>query len=138
MGELDSPDQQHSQQHRTKPPDKGTFRQPRLIRAAPNGDLFVCRLRRKRHLLLRGIGPDGKAEHVERFATGLDHPFGIAFYPADDPKFVYVANTTSVVRFAYHSGDLYASAAPETIVPTLPGYAQLAGGGHWTRDVVFT
>lgn len=49
-GPSSSPDQQHSQQHRTKPPDKGTFRQPRLIRAAPNGDLFVCRLRRRHHL----------------------------------------------------------------------------------------
>ena len=26
---------------------------------------------------------------------------------------------------------------PETIVPVLPGYAQLRGGGHWTRDVAF-
>jgi hypothetical protein len=23
-------------------------------------------------------------------------------------------------------------------VPDLPGYAQLRGGGHWTRDVVFS
>jgi glucose/arabinose dehydrogenase len=75
---------------------------------------------------------------VERFATGLDHPFGIAFYPADNPRFVYVANTTSVVRFSYQSGDLHASGSPQTIVPSLPGYAQLEGGGHWTRDVVFT
>ena len=29
-------------------------------------------------------------------------------------------------------------ASPETIVPDIPGYAQLRGGGHWTRDVVFT
>jgi glucose/arabinose dehydrogenase len=31
-----------------------------------------------------------------------------------------------------------ASGAPETVVETLPGYAQLRGGGHWTRDVVFS
>jgi glucose/arabinose dehydrogenase len=84
------------------------------------------------------MGPDGKAAQVERFAVGLDHPFGIAFYPTDNPRFLYIANTTSVVRFPYHAGDLHASGEPQTIVPTLPGYAQLAGGGHWTRDVIFT
>jgi glucose/arabinose dehydrogenase len=105
---------------------------------APNGDLFVADSGGGIIFVLRGTGPDGKAAQVERFATGLDHPFGIAFYPVADPKFVYVANTTSVVRFAYHSGDLHASGRPQTIVPSLPGYAQLAGGGHWTRDVVFS
>jgi glucose/arabinose dehydrogenase len=133
-----SPDQQHSQQKYIHPPSHGTFRQPRLIRTAPNGDLFVADSSAGAIVVLRGITADGYAAQVEDFATGLDHPFGIAFYPADDPRFVYVANTTSVVRFPYHAGDLHASGPPQTIVPTLPGYAQLAGGGHWTRDVVFT
>ncbi len=137
-GPSPSPDQQHSEQHGTKPPDKGTFRQPRLIRTAPNGDLFVADSGGGIIFVLRGMKPDGKAAQVERFAEGLDHPFGIAFYPARDPQFVYIANTTSVVRFPYHSGDLHASTKPQTVVPTLPGYAQLAGGGHWTRDVVFS
>ena len=53
-------------------------------------------------------------------------------------SWVYIANTTSVVRFAYTPGDLVATAKPETIVPVLPGYAQLRGGGHWTRDVAFS
>ena len=35
-------------------------------------------------------------------------------------------------------GDLHATGEAETIVPNIPGYAQLAGGGHWTRDVVFS
>lgn len=137
-GPSTSPDQQHSQQHNTKPPESGTFRQPRLIRTAPNGDLFVADSAGGMIVVLRGMGADGKAAQVERFATDLDHPFGIAFYPAGNPRYLYVANTTSVVRFPYKAGDLHASGGPETIVPTLPGYAQLAGGGHWTRDVVFT
>jgi len=70
--------------------------------------------------------------------SGLDHPFGIAFYPAEDPKYVYVGNATTVQRFPYHSGDLHANGPAETIVPDIPGYAQLKGGGHWTRDVVFS
>jgi glucose/arabinose dehydrogenase len=132
-----SPDQQHSQQRRTRPPDSGTFRQPRLIRTAPNGDLFLADSAGGTIFVLRGVRPDGKASSIEPFATGLDHPFGIAFYPTDNPRFVYIANATTVVRFPYVTGDLHASAGPETVVPDLPGYAQLAGGGHWTRDIVF-
>jgi glucose/arabinose dehydrogenase len=117
---------------------KGTFRQPRLIRTAPNGDLFLADSAAGTVFVLRGQGADGKATTIEPFATKLDHPFGIAFYPAQNPRYVYVANTTTVVRFPYHSGDLHAAGAAETVVPVLPGYAQLRGGGHWTRDVVFT
>jgi glucose/arabinose dehydrogenase len=116
----------------------GTFTMPRLIRTAPNGDLFLADSGAGTIFILRGVGSDGKAAHVEKFATGLDHPFGIAFYPAEDPRYVYVGNATTVQRIPYHSGDLHATAAPETIVPDIPGYAQLTGGGHWTRDVVFT
>ena len=115
------------------------FKEPRLIRTAPNGDLFLADSKAGEVRVLRGVGPDGKAKTIETYATGLDHPFGIAFYPnGPHPQWVYVANTTSLVRFPYKPGDLKASAAPQTIVPVLPGYAQLRGGGHWTRDVVFS
>ena len=116
----------------------GTFTEPRLIMTAPNGDLFLADSGAGMVDVLRGVGPDGKATAIEHFATGLDHPFGIAFYPADNPRYVYVGNATTVVRFAYHSGDLRAVGPPEIIVPDVPGYAQLAGGGHWTRDVAFS
>jgi len=115
------------------------FTEPRLIRTAPNGDLFLSDSKAGQIRVLRGVNADGKATTSETFATGLDHPFGIAFYPLGaNPRWIYVANTTSVVRFPYKAGDLKASAAPEVVVPTLPGYAQLRGGGHWTRDVVFS
>ena len=116
----------------------GTFTMPRLIRTAPNGDLFLADSGAGTIFILRGVGPDGKAAQIEKFATGLDHPFGIAFYPAENPKYVYVGNATTIQRFPYHSGDLHATGPAETIVPDIPGYAQLTGGGHWTRDVVFT
>ena len=115
----------------------GTFTMPRLIRTAPNGDLFLADSGAGILFVLRGVGADGKAAQIEKFATGLDHPFGIAFYPADNPRYVYVGNATTVQRFPYHSGDLKATGPAETIVPDIPGYAQLTGGGHWTRDVVF-
>ena len=116
----------------------GTFTMPRLIRTAPNGDLFLADSGAGTIFILRGASPDGNAAQIEKFATGLDHPFGIAFYPADNPQYVYVGNATTVQRIRYHSGDLHATSAPETVVPDIPGYAQLRGGGHWTRDVVFS
>lgn len=117
----------------------GIFKQPRLLRAAPNGDLFIADSEAGSIIVLRGVTGDGKAATKETFASGLDHPFGIAFYPlGPDPKWVYVANTTSLVRFPYKNGDLKATGKPATIVPVLPGYARLRGGGHWTRDVVFS
>ncbi len=116
----------------------GTFTMPRLIVTAPNGDLFLADSGAGTLFVLRGSGADGKAAQIEKFATGLDHPFGIAFYPADNPRYVYVGNATTIQRFPYHSGDLHATGAAETVVPDIPGYAQLMGGGHWTRDVVFT
>jgi glucose/arabinose dehydrogenase len=133
-----SPDQEHSQQRQIHPPSAGTFRQPRLIRFAPNGDLFLADSAAGTVFVLRGVRADGKASIIQPFAGNLDHPFGIAFYPADNPSFLYVANATTVVRFPYAAGDLHASAGAETIVRDVPGYAQLAGGGHWTRDIVFS
>lgn len=112
---------------------------PRLIRTAPNGDLFVAESYAGRVRVLRGASGSGKAETNEVFAEGLRRPFGIAFYPpGDKPTHVYVANTDSVVRFPYRAGDLKARGAAEVVVANLPGGGQLRGGGHWTRDIVFS
>ena len=47
--------------------------------------------------------------------------YGIAFHPpGGNPQWVYVANTDSVVRYAYKTGDLVATGKPETIVAQLP------------------
>ena len=110
------------------------FKVPRLIRTAPNGDLFLADTGANSIIVMRGVGADGKAVTRETFATGLNKPFGIAFYPAVNPKYVYVANTNSVVRFPYKDGDLKATGEPETIVTQL----HPPGGGHSTRDVVFS
>ena len=121
------------------PAAPSTFREPRLMRTAPNGDIFLSDSHGDKIFVLRGIGPDGKAQTVSTFATGLNLPFGINFYPAGpNPKWVYIGNTDSVVRFPYKIGDLVATGKPESIVAQLPGFAQLRGGGHWTRDIVFT
>ena len=119
------------------------FTEPRLIRTAPNGDLFLADSHGDKIWVLRGVDANGNAQQKEIYATlsdpnGKSLPFGINFYPADNPKWVYVANTINVVRFPYKAGDLHASGPAEVIVKELPGFAQLRGGGHWTRDVVFS
>jgi hypothetical protein len=107
---------------------------PRLLRVAPNGDIFVAESDPGRIRVLRAADGAAKPTEDQTFAEGLNHPFGIAFYPAGpNPQWVYVANTDSVVRFAYRNGDLKARAAPETVVASLPH-----GGDHWTRDVTFS
>lgn len=106
---------------------------PRIIRAAPNGDIFVVETRAGRIRILRASDGAAKPTANEVYASGLDRPFGIAFFPSGNPQWLYVANTGSVVRFAYHSGDLRASASPETVVANLP-----AGLAHSTRDIAFT
>ena len=112
---------------------------PRLIRTAPNGDLFVAESGPGRIKVLRGISKEGKAEKIDIFATGLRMPFGIAFYPpGPHPKFVYVGNTDSVVRFPYENGDMNARGPEQMIVPDIPGGGRLRGGGHWTRDIAFS
>ena len=132
------PMQRDENKQQIAPPVEGTFKMPRLLRTAPNGDIFLSDSGAGVVWVMRGVGADGKAAEMQKFATGLDHPFGIAFYPAVNPRYVYVGTATTIQRFPYHAGDLQASAAPETIVPDIPGYAQLRGGGHWTRDVVFS
>ncbi len=114
------------------------FNNPRKIIASPSGDLFLAESGPGRIKALRQ-GPDGKVTEKETFASKLSQPFGIAFYPpGPNPEYVYIANTDSVVRFAYKNGDLKATGEPQVIVPDLPGGGRLRGGGHWTRDIVFT
>lgn len=107
---------------------------PRIIRTAPNGDIFIAETRAGRISVLRAAAGKTRPDIDEIYASGLDRPFGIAFFPSGDhPQWFYVANTGSVVRFAYRNGDLKATGNPETIVANLPH-----GYGHSTRDVVFT
>src|SRR5262249_3734427 len=93
-------------------------KEPRMIRTAPSGDIFVVESYAGRVKVVRGADRDGGPE-VHVFATGLRQPFGIAFYPPAAPQWVYVANTDSVVRFPYADGDLAARGRPEIIVDNI-------------------
>jgi glucose/arabinose dehydrogenase len=106
---------------------------PRQMRVAPNGDIFVAETRSGRIRILRAADGSSSPSANEAYASGLNHPFGIAFFPnGDNPQWVYIANTDSVVRFPYRNGDLKAAGKPETVVAELPR------GGHSTRDIAFT
>jgi glucose/arabinose dehydrogenase len=116
------------------------LKNPRLIRTAPNGDVFVAESEPGRILIFRGITSQAKPETTATFATGLKRPFGIAFYPpGPNPQFVYVGNTDSVVRFPYENGDLKARGPREIVIAKIPSGAEhTGGGGHWTRDLAFS
>src|SRR6266487_3897700 len=108
---------------------------PRIVRVAPNGDIFISETAQNRIRVMRANDGADTPSTNRIFAQGLNRPFGIAFYPAgDDPRWLYVALNNSVVRIPYRNGDLVASGAVEVVVPTLSATA----GGHTTRDVVFS
>ena len=110
----------------------GGLDNPRAMRVAPNGDIFVAESGPGRIRVLRTV-EGSKTPEIRTFTTDLYQPFGIAFWPpGPDPRYVYVANTDNIVRFPYRLGDVQPAGPAETIVTGLPR------GGHWTRDLVFS
>jgi len=78
--------------------------------------------------LLRDSDGDGVVDTRTVFLEGLNSPFGVALVGND----LYVANTDSVMRFPYKTGDTRISAPGEKI-------ADLPGGPlnhHWTKNLV--
>jgi len=106
--------------------------QPRAMRVAPNGDLFVADSKADQIHVYRPEASGKPAAH-QVFASHLHRPYGIAFYPpGPDPQWVYVGNSDSVVRFAYTAGAMKAGGAAQVIVAHIPSEH------HWTRDLAFT
>jgi glucose/arabinose dehydrogenase len=106
--------------------------QPRAIRTAPNGDLFVADSKAGEIHVYR-IDSDPSHPQSEIFATGLKKPYGIAFYPPGmSPQWVYIATPDAVRRYPYQPGDLKSRGQPEKIIDGLPTTH------HWTRDIAFS
>ena len=109
---------------------EGDFTYPRWMVLAPNGDVFVADSRANSIIILRDTNKDGAADERFTFANNLAQPFGMAFHK----DYFYVANTDSVVRFKYKSGQTKAENAPEKVIElTEGGYNQ-----HWTRNILFS
>ena len=66
--------------------------------------------------------------------SGLERPYGLAFYPpGPDPQWLYVSTPLQVRRYSYQNGQLKAGGAGEAVIGDLP-----ADAGHWTRDLLFS
>lgn len=104
------------------------FKQPRTLRAAPNGDIFLSESGTGRVLVFRA-NAGGVPAKPEVFAENLDRPYGIAFHPPANPRYVYVAAANQVVRYPYRSGDATAAGPAEVIIDNIPTKR------HWTRDL---
>lgn len=103
---------------------------PRVVRTAPNGDLFVAETGANQVRVFRLASGKPETPDGSVFVSGLNQPFGLAFYPSGaNPQWLYIGNTDALVRVPYKNGDLKASAAPETLVSGIPTR------GHSTRDV---
>jgi len=110
------------------------LREPRQMKKAPNGDIFISESGGLAIRVLPHATADNPNPAVLLFADGLEaRPYGLAFYPDDqNPKYLYVGLEHKVIRFPYSNGELKARDMPETIVPKLPE------GGHGTRDIAFS
>jgi len=104
------------------------LKQPRVIRTAPNGDIFVAESGSGRVLVFSAGAFGGGPATPEVFAENLDRPYGIVFHPPRDPQYVYVAAANQVVRFPYN-GDGKATGPAEVVIPNIPTKR------HWTRDL---
>jgi len=98
----------------------------RFMAIDPAGTLLVSEPSAGRVLALPDKDADGKADSVQTVVTGLDQPHGLAFHEGG----LYIAETSRVQRFAYDPATM--KATQPTLLTRLP-----AGGGHWTRTVVF-
>jgi glucose/arabinose dehydrogenase len=78
--------------------------------------------------LLRDADGNGQAETRTVFLENLNSPFGMTLVGGD----LYVANTDSVLRFPYESGQTRISAAPVKVVDLPAGPIN----HHWTKNII--
>ena len=106
------------------------LKNPRVVRVAPNGDLFVADSKANTVRTYRLTADNARLAASEVFTSDLHQPYGIAFYPLGaNPEWVYIANSDSLVRVPYRNGDLKAGAKPQRIVERIPWTH------HWGRDI---
>lgn len=112
---------------------------PRAIRFAPNGDLFVANSE-DGEVLVFDFDEAGGMKEVKPavYADKLNQPYGISFYPKDNPEWIYIAESDGLKRFHYKAGDLKVEEGedgPDQGEAILTG---IPAEHHWTRDVAFS
>jgi glucose/arabinose dehydrogenase len=109
------------------------FKQPRTIRVAPNGDVFLSESGTGRVLVFGApsgsAAAGGTSEKPEVFAQNLERPYGIAFVPPENPQYDYVAAANQVELDPYRDGEVKAAGPAEVVVDNIPTKR------HWTRDL---
>jgi len=104
------------------------FERPRyMVQARNDAVLLTDSIANGSIIALVDRDGDFKPEQRKVLLTGLDRPFGMAFWK----DYLYVAETTSVKRYKFDRATLSAGAAEE-VVPM-----KEFGKGHWTRCVLF-
>jgi glucose/arabinose dehydrogenase/mono/diheme cytochrome c family protein len=107
---------------------------PRKMLLAANGDILVTEMFGGRVTVLHPTRDGRRAGGSDVYLKGLRQPFGLAFYPnAQNPQWLYVAETNRVTRYAYRVGDVKPNGESQVVVPQLP-----SGIGHSTRDIAFS
>ncbi len=99
----------------------------RLLRVTPAGDLLVSAPRTGTVWLVeRDADGDGYADGTRVLLDELYQPHGLALHDG----WLYVAETTAVLRVRFDPATRRVSGTPERIITGLPD-----GGNHWTRTV---
>jgi len=104
-----------------------SFKRPRWLTVAPNGDIFLADMGSGEIIVMRDPEHTGGAQVREVFVSGQKRPFGIAFHE----NYVYVGNTNEVVRFPYDPKTSKRLGEAEHLL-------DLPGGGHDTRSLAFS
>jgi glucose/arabinose dehydrogenase len=104
-----------------------SFKRPRLLTVAPNGDIFLADTGAGEIIVMRDPQHTGAAQQREVFVSGMRRPFGIAFRE----DYVYVGNMNEVVRFRYDPKTSKRLGEKEHLL-------DLPSGGHDTRAVAFS
>ncbi|MEO7326449.1 MAG: PQQ-dependent sugar dehydrogenase [Dokdonella sp.] len=103
---------------------------PRVLRVAPNGDVFLAETGGGRVLVFRPRADGTLPAEPLVFANGIRGVYGMTFFPpGPKPSALYVSQSDRVLRFPYANGDMQASAASTIVLKDVPA------GGHSTRDL---
>ena len=104
-----------------------SFKRPRWLTVAPNGDIFLADTGAGEIIVLRDARDTGAAQVREVFVSRMRRPFGIAFHE----DYAYVGNMNELVRFRYDPKTSKRLGEEEHLM-------YLPSGGHDTRSLAFS